>query len=164
MPHKARIIYPEKNYILKEAQGQCKDALIWMWAENNTQAYLALQNPLGLVDDFILSITEAKPSPAFLTEAYDLLAKTYRQLNPDNQLEFVWDGRSQFQKFQDDWTSWFHNQTARLSSNTKINRVVLKGCMLDPSLNSSFLSKDLSRAITRQFQPKNRKWQSRKIA
>ena len=103
----------DKNYLLEEAQLRLAPALLNDLFELVREAYFLRFNPLGLEDDTIKKIKHAQPDLAALNDFYLTLCGIYRLKYGDNQLEFMWDGRSHVEKYADDWKATF-NQWVRV--------------------------------------------------
>lgn len=102
----------DKNYILREAQQASRDELLQQLVGYVKQAYMQQHNPLGLVDDTILTIQQAEQPPTDkLQDFYTILAGIYRYKHGSNQLELLFDGASHFEKYQQEWaeafTAWY---------------------------------------------------------
>ncbi len=69
----------DKNSILRAAQGFVEPQLLQRWVEIAFDSYMALENPMGLVDDFILRLKSIeKYDTSLLEELYEILAAIYR--------------------------------------------------------------------------------------
>lgn len=98
----------DKNYILQEAQQAGRDELLQQLVAYVKQAYMQQHNPLGLVDDTILTIQQAEQPPIDkLQDFYNILAGIYRYKHGSNQLELLFDGASHFEKYQHEWAEAF---------------------------------------------------------
>ena len=100
----------DKNYLLEEAQLSLQDELLTQLVELVKKAFADKINPLGLLDDFGMKISDyrahnLKPLHNF----YLNISGVYRFKNNDNQLEFVWDGRDHRQKYREEWKGVFLN-------------------------------------------------------
>jgi hypothetical protein len=100
----------DKNYILKEAQASCQKDLLSYMVKEVIRVYLVRYNPLDLEDDTILKIKSYQVKDlSVLRNFYLAISGVYRFKYGNNQLEFVFDGRSHFDKYQDDWSQCFKN-------------------------------------------------------
>ncbi len=98
----------DKNYLLEEVQLQLQSELLFQLFEKVKSAYQRLHNPLGLQDSFSLQIQHFQPTNLqSLQSFYINLAGVYRYKWGDSQLEFVWDGRDNEEKYKEDWVSFF---------------------------------------------------------
>ena len=150
----------DKNHILKDAQFANKEVLLDKWVIKSLEAYLAINNPMGLVDDFIQKITSIRDYDiSFLGEAYDFLAASYRLKYSSNQLEFLWDGRSHFVKYTEDWEIQFDSWVRELAFLDPLNRMIIKTCILKESSNHMLLEKNFTRIMLSHLKLK---WDGRK--
>lgn len=98
----------DKNYILKEAQSASEEELLIKLVKEVKSSYLHYCNPLGLEDDTVLKIKNyEKINTSRLREFYEHLAGIYRYKFGSNQLEFLFDGRDHFEKYQEEWSEAF---------------------------------------------------------
>jgi hypothetical protein len=145
----------DKNHLLKTVQAFAKDRLLSTWTSEAYQGYLKAENPLGLEDDFTLFLKSKIQNAAFiLEEAYDLMAAIYRLRHGDNQLSFMWDGRTHMEYYEEEWTHWFRQRTTVLCEQKDVYRVILKAALADHKTNTLFLKATLRRALLRYFQLK----------
>lgn len=99
----------DKNYILQQAQLSLEKSLLQYLVDFVKVEYLMQCNPLGIDDDTSRKI-EAHLSDDFtqLHEFYISLAGVYRfTFYSDNQLEFIFDGRDDFEKYCEEWEFTF---------------------------------------------------------
>jgi len=98
----------DKNYILKEVQENKQSTLLGQMITTVINTYLKDHNPLGLVDETVIKIKEYKINSVHtLDEFYGYLAGIFRYQMGTNQLEFLFDGRSHQEKYEEDWTHCF---------------------------------------------------------
>jgi hypothetical protein len=98
----------DKNYLLEEAQLALQDTLLYKLVEKTKKHYELQHNPLGVMDLFALKIRNYRPGNLKPLESfYQTLAGIYRFKFGENQLEFLWDGKSHIEKYQRDWTDTF---------------------------------------------------------
>lgn len=148
----------DKNYILREAQIDLQDQLLSETVAIAVTNFERLENPLGLEDDFIRSLKQQQRVHVdFLSGPYQLLADTYRFLNPDNQLTFVWDGNSQYTKYAKDWSDAYRAWQHELAAYPSFSRLIIKGALFGSETNNVFLEKELSRIIKGHFKVKRSK-------
>src|SRR5665811_1706418 len=103
--HMLQKLFPlDKNYLFRQAQSTLEDSLLEKMVEELRVAYTLWYNPLGLVDDTYARILG---NTAFPTDRikiiYAQLCGIYRYQYASNQLEFLFDGRSHLEKYQEDW-------------------------------------------------------------
>lgn len=73
-------------------------------------------NPLRLSDEKTNQIEAFQPAHlSFFDELYDILCGIYRFQIGDNQLELLFDGRSHYEKYVEDWTGAFKDYIKELS-------------------------------------------------
>ena len=103
-----RLFLLDKNYILKQAQQDMRLELQAMLIDKIKEGYYALYNPLRLADDTTELIESFQPIHLSLfDELYDVLCGIYRYKIGDNQLEFLFDGRSHYEMYLSDWKTEF---------------------------------------------------------
>ena len=145
----------DKNYLLKEAQQASREVLLEKWVLQSINAYMELHNPLGLIDDFVRSIMEVTNYKTdFLEKSFDFMAAAYRFLYSSNQLEFLWDGRSHLQKYQDEWATQFDHWIYGLSRIDNINRPVIRACVLKDDSSMLLMQRNFSKAILKELKLK----------
>lgn len=104
-----RKLFPfDKNYILKEAQMTLRTKSLVRMMDVVKEAYTQLHNPLGLLDDTTLLIQgyQLKETHRF-HDLYEILSGIYRFRHGNNQLEFMWDGRTHLEVYQEEWSNIF---------------------------------------------------------
>lgn len=121
-----RLFPSDKNYILNEVQASGKESLLKSLVIFVKNYYLQQYNPLGLVDDTVLRILESSDFPlqAF-DEFYHDLASIYRFKHGEVQLEFLFDGKSHFEKYTEDWEQFFQQHVRIFCQNRFFIRAVL---------------------------------------
>lgn len=150
----------DKNHLLKDAQKSKKDVLIESWVIQSIEGYLTINNPMGLVDDFIKSITQVSSyNTKFLADTYDYLSAAYRLIYSSNQLEFLWDGGSHFIKYGNEWETQFNHWMHGLTKVDPINRSILKACVLKDDSSFGLLEKNFKRLVLSELKLK---WDGRK--
>lgn len=98
----------DKNYILRQAQTVMEEDLLDVMVIELKKSYTQLFNPLMLMDDTFSKILETKEFPRErIRIIYRQLCGVYRLKNGNNQLELLFDGRSHFEKFKEDWQNQF---------------------------------------------------------
>ncbi len=155
-----RYFHLDKNHLLKSAQDANKEVMLEKWVLQAVEGYLLVNNPLGLVDDFVRSITSVTHyDKDFLRQTYDWIAGGYRLLYASNQLEFLWDGRSHFEKYSEEWERQFSHWIYGLSLQDQINRSIIRVCVLKEESNSDLLERNFSRLVLGHL---NLRWDGRK--
>ena len=98
----------DKNYLLKEAQDSTKSSLLFYLLSSVKDAYSQKFNPLGLDDPISQKVKRSRKHHLdCLDEFYDSLAAVYRFKYGENQLQFLFDGRTHIEKYSEDWTETF---------------------------------------------------------
>lgn len=121
-----RLFPSDKNYILSTVQDEQKDSLLQYVVDYVKQYYLRHHNPLGLVDNTILAITNATDFPAeAFDEFYHDLAAIYRFRHGEVQLELLFDGISHYDKYSMDWERYFKQSIQSYCLNRYFIRAVL---------------------------------------
>jgi hypothetical protein len=145
----------DKNYILKEAQDSRKEELLIALIEKVKRIYLTYHNPLGLEDDPILTIKNYKDNNTESLEYfYNALAGIYRFKFGNNQLELIFDGRSHYEKYQDDWAEMFDLWTNGFCHYEAFLKAVLEATVFSSGLNNLITITDnrMKAFITRYFE------------
>jgi hypothetical protein len=147
-----RYFTADKNYLLKTVQAFSKQALVEKWAVEAYNGYMVQENPLGLEDDFTLSIKNEIPKGAFILEdIYDLVAAVYRYKHGDNQLSFLWDGRTHMEHYDEEWRTTFLKWISLLCQHKEVYRTVIKAAMADRHTNTDFLAATIRRFVLKHF-------------
>jgi hypothetical protein len=107
---------------------------------------------MGLVDDFMTHLDETIDfDTTFLSEFYELLSVIYRFTIGENQLEIIWDGRSHYEVYAENWSEKFIEWTTDLSKNPDVYRAILKACILKQQVNFRFHHYAIRKTILRKF-------------
>lgn len=110
-----RLFLLDKNYILKQVQSDSRFELEKQLVEQIKEGYFLLFNPLHLVDDLSEMVEAFNPEDlTFFDELYDNLAGIFRFQEEGNQLELLFDGRSHYEKYAEDWKTGFNQYTKAL--------------------------------------------------
>ena len=98
----------DKNHIFRQAQSFLEEPLLDLMVEELKHAYTLWYNPLGLKDDTYLQILNTRQFPQDrIRVIYEQLCVIYRYRYASNQLEFLFDGRSHLEKYQEEWQEQF---------------------------------------------------------
>ncbi|HTE29520.1 MAG TPA: hypothetical protein VK666_04040 [Chryseolinea sp.] len=118
----------DKNYVLEQAQLALRQDLLTYLVDFVKVDYLLRCNPLGLKDDTSLKIlAHISHEHEQLHEFYINLAGVFRfQYYKDNQLTFLFDGRGDFEKYQDEWSAAFKRWVAALGKQENFSRAILE--------------------------------------
>lgn len=131
----------DKNYILKTVQAEARPFLLQWLTEEVISSYLESFNPLGIEDDVVLKI---KKSTSFKTELlqnfYQELSGIYRFKFSCNQLELIFDGRSHYEKYEEDWKETFYSWSREFCQNENFIKAVLECTILYPKDRKAILA------------------------
>lgn len=147
----------DKNYILEEAQLALETSLLQYLVDFVKVEYLMRCNPLGLADDTSKKI-QSHHSTQFehLHEFYLNLAGLFRfKYYSDNQLEFLFDGRDDARKYQEEWTLMFKRWIKEFCKHENFTRAVLELTVFYPDdYTPQMAGMRLSAFITKFFEVK----------
>lgn len=150
-----KYLQQDKNYLLKTVQAFGKESFLDEWTVECYKSYMTLENPLGLEDDFTITIkSEIRKGAFILNEAYDILAAIYRLKKGDNQLSFVWDGRTHMEYYDEKWRAKFGEWIIELSQKREIYRSVIKASLADKTTITDFLHGSIRRTLLGHFNTK----------
>jgi len=147
----------DKNYILEQAQLSQRDPLLQYLIDFVRVEYLMRCNPLGLADDTSIRI---KTSPvddySKLHEFYMNLSGVFRyKYYGDNQLEFGFDGRDDFERYSEEWKTTFKTWTRSFCKQENFLKAILELTVLYPDdYTPQMAGLRLSYFITRTFEVK----------
>lgn len=145
----------DKNSILRAAQGFVEPQLLQRWVEIAFEGYMQMENPMGLVDDFILQLKSVEEyDTTFLQELYEIVSAIYRYERGNNQLEIIWDGRSHYEVYAEAWSETFEEWMKYFCLKPEIYRAIIKACILKQGTNSKFLYYGVRRTILGHFKLK----------
>jgi hypothetical protein len=118
----------DKNYILEEAQLSLENSLLQYLVDFVKVEYLLRCNPLGIDDDTSRKVAgHDQDSHLHLHEFYVLLTGVYRfTYYHDNQLTFIFDGRDDFGKYQEEWSNAFKKWVKDFCKHENFIRAVLE--------------------------------------
>lgn len=121
----------DKNYIFRQAQSTLEDHLLEVMVEELKRAYTLWYNPLGLMDDTYIQIlgTTGFPNDRIKIIYYQL-SGIYRYQYASNQLEFLFDGRTHLEKYQDDWSGQFVRWLRELGRHEPYVKTMLRMTLL----------------------------------
>ncbi len=133
----------DKNYLLKEVQAEKKGAFLHALIEKVKTDYLRQCNPLGLVDDTVLSIRAYQSYDVkHLEEFYDLLSGIFRYQIGTNQLEFLFDGKTHYEKYLEDWENCFQNWITEFCQQDRFLKAVLAVTVFYENEHSAILAEN----------------------
>ena len=142
----------DKNYLLKEAQDSTKSSLLSYLLSSVKEAYSQKFNPLGLDDPISLRVKKSQRSDLeCLYEFYDSLAAIYRFKYGENQLQFLFDGRSHVEKYSEDWTAAFQTWIVEFCQYNNFITGTLELTMILPSQRRSVLMANRMKAFITEY-------------
>ena len=147
----------DKNYILEEAQLSQRDDLLRYLVDFVKVEYLLRCNPLGLQDDTSVKIQSARVDDlSKLHDFYLTLSGVFRfKFYGDNQLQFVFDGRDDFERYQEEWITTFRKWAKTFCGYDSFLRAILELTVFYPDdYTPQMAGLRLSYFITRQFEVK----------
>jgi len=124
----------DKNYILKQAQADYQLEFLTTMVETTKSAYYTYCNPLGLHDEFIEKLQSVQHYKLEHLEFFYLkLAGIYRyKYGHDNQLEFIFNGPSHYEKFKTNWEQCFFEWIEEFNKDTRFIKAVLEIAVFYP--------------------------------
>lgn len=143
----------DKNIILKAAQEVHFTELAELFVKKTIEKYRMLFNPLGLVDDTYQKIIDYPyDNTDQIKGIYDNLCVTYRYKNSDNQLEIIWDGTSQEEKYAQEWSEAFLRWVNELTNNPNFVKAILQLTVFnDGKRNLVFIRNTVKAIINEHF-------------
>ena len=121
----------DKNYILRQAQYALEEELMDQMIYELKRSYTNLYNPLQLMDQTYHRILDTFEFPKDRIQLiYRQLCGIYRFKNRDNQLELLFDGRSHFDKFKEEWESAFVLWVQELGQHEQYVKTMLRMTLL----------------------------------
>lgn len=117
----------DKNYILEQAQLSLEKPLLHYLLDFVKVEYLIRTNPLGLADELSEKIRQHQVEDfRHLHEFYVTLMGVFRYIRyGDNQLEFLFDGSDDYQKYQGEWAEQFKKWSRDFCTDQSFLRAVL---------------------------------------
>ena len=121
----------DKNYILRQAQFALEEELMDQMINELKRSYTCLYNPLQLMDQTYYEILNTFEFPRDRVRLiYRQLCGIYRFKHKDNQLELLFDGRTHFDKFKEDWETAFNSWLRRLGQHEQYVKTLLRMTLL----------------------------------
>ncbi len=121
----------DKNYILRQAQYVLEEELMDQMVYELKRSYTYLYNPLQLMDQTYSKILDTFDFPVDrIRMIYRQLCGIYRFKNRDNQLELLFDGRSHFDKFKEEWESALISWLQELGQHEQYVKTMLRMTLL----------------------------------
>ena len=147
----------DKNYVLEEAQLSLESSLLQYLVDFVKVEYLMRANPLGMMDAMATKIQQHDNTDfRHLHEFYLNLMGVFRyKFYGDNQLEFIFEGKDDFKKYQEEWSRQFKSWTKAFCRHHNFLRAVLDLTVFYPS-DSPVLMVDnrMNAFITQYFEVK----------
>lgn len=147
----------DKNYVLEEAQLSLRDPLLEYLVDFVKVEYLLKCNPLGLMDEHSLRVTSHQAHHfTHLYEFYISLAGVFRyKYYGDNQLQFVFDGRDDSERYREEWSGTFKRWSQEFCRHESFIRAVLELTVFYPDdYTPQMAGLRLSAFITKSFEVK----------
>lgn len=150
---RSRLLFPlDKNYTLKQVQLDVKAQLLQKMIDLVIDHYLRFGNPLGIEDDTVMTIRACnKYALEHFDTFYHELAGVYRYKIGSNQLEFVFSGRSHYDKYLDDWSEAFNIWIEDFLSHHHFIKAVLEMAVFHPKGRVAFLAGNRLKAFLSQY-------------
>ena len=117
----------DKNYILEQAQLSLEQSLLQYLGDFVKVEYLMRHNPLGLLDETAEKIQRHQSLDfRHLHEFYLNLTGIFRYTYySDNQLEFIFEGKDDFEKYREEWSIQFKAWVKEFCKHQNFLRAVL---------------------------------------
>jgi hypothetical protein len=117
----------DKNYILEQAQLSLEQPLLQYLVDFVKVEYLLRHNPLGIVDETAAKIQHHQSVDfRHLNEFYMNLMGIFRfTFYSDNQLEFIFEQRDDFEKYQEEWSIQYKTWVKEFCKHPNFLRAVL---------------------------------------
>ena len=142
----------DKNYILRQAQTAMEEKSLELMVYELKKSYTALYNPLMLMDNTFNQIIDAYEYPTDrLKIIYHQLCGVYRYKYGDNQLELLFDGRSHFDKFQEDWFRQLTLWLRELGQHEQFVKTMLRMTILFDTESRAEWSENQCKAFINQY-------------
>lgn len=147
----------DKNYILEQAQLSQRDTLLQYLVDFVRVEYLMRCNPLGLADDTSVRIQSTQLDDfTKLHEFYVSLSGVFRyKFYGDNQLQFTFDGRDDFERYSEEWGVMFKTWTRAFCRQESFLKAILELTVFYPDdYTPQMAGLKLSYFITKTFDVK----------
>jgi len=136
----------------EEAQLALQDHLLSALVEKAKFYFEWQHNPLQLMDSFSLKIKNYHPKNLKpLYGFYQTLSGIYRYKYGNNQLEFLWDGRSHFEKYQELWAEAFDQWTDEFQKREQFIQAVLDLTVFLPDNRQAHLAENRMNFVMLRF-------------
>ncbi|MCH7414614.1 hypothetical protein MM213_14030 [Belliella sp. R4-6] len=142
----------DKNYILRQAQTAMEESMLNLMVLELKKSYTALFNPLMLMDNTFKQIIDTYDFPKDrLKIIYYQLCGIYRYKFGSNQLELLFDGRTHFEKFQEDWTDQLTEWIRDLGQHEQYVKTMLRMTVLFDTDSRAEWSENQCKAFVNQY-------------
>lgn len=143
----------DKNYILEEAQLSLQQSLLQYLVDFVKVEYLLRHNPLGLQDEMAMKIQQHTGQDFIhLHDFYLKVTGIYRyRFYEDNQLEFIFDGREDFEKYSDEWSRQFKIWVKAFCKHQNFLRAVLDLTVFYPADSPVLMADNRMNTFISQF-------------
>jgi hypothetical protein len=142
----------DKNYILRQAQSALEDKLMDVMVLELKRSYTTLYNPLGLMDNTYSQIIDTIDFPKeWVKVIYQQLCGIYRYKYGSNQLEFLFDGRSHFDKYKEDWAKCLVNWIRELGQHESYVKTMLRMTVLYDTPNRADFSENRCKSFINEY-------------
>lgn len=141
----------DKNYILRQAQTAAEENGITLMVEELIESYTQLFNPLRLVDDTYLQILTQTNYPLDgIAVIYRQLCGIYRFRYGTNQLEILFDGRTHFEKYQEDWLLQLRMWVKELGNHESYVKTMLRMTLLYDGENRALFAENRCKSFVNE--------------
>ncbi|WP_268033508.1 hypothetical protein [Algoriphagus sp. PAP.12] len=142
----------DKNYILRQAQFVMEEELLEQMVYELKRSYTFLYNPLQLMDETYAKILDTNEYPVErIRMIYRQLCGVYRYKHGDNQLELLFDGRSHFDKFKEEWEKNFIRYIQDLGQHEQYVKTMLRMTILFDTESRAEWSENHCKAFINQY-------------
>jgi hypothetical protein len=142
----------DKNYILRQAQHTMESQMLVMMVAELKQSYTQMYNPLGLKDDTYLQILTNNNFPLDgISIVYRQLSGIYRYRFGSNQLELLFDGRSHFEKYQEDWRKQLRSWLKALGHHESYVKSLLRMTLLYDSPSRAEFAENRCKSFINEY-------------
>lgn len=146
-------IFPlDKNYILRQAQFALEEELMEQMIYELKRSYTYLYNPLRLMDETYAKILDTFEFPTVrLRMIYRQLCGIYRYYHGDNQLEILFDGRTHFDAFKENWEAALIRYVKELGQHEQYVKTMLRMTILHDSETRAEWAENHCKAFINQY-------------
>ena len=136
------MFFRDKNNILRESQFIIRESLLKEVLLSMRGYYLAVHNPMGLMDDFIHLITKTDSFDCSgLYDFYEQMAAIYRFKYDDGQLCLLFETVSHEEKYISEWSKSFLDSTREFSVSKSFLETVFEIVFFSQDIRRTDLAK-----------------------